>query len=91
MLFWNIYVQYPIINFKRCTRSVHVLQEIIFVHVTDIFYRVTKNMAASQVIRKLFPRPSFVPPESEVALEKVVFIDGYKSDHYELVSGVVFY
>ena len=62
-----------------------------FVHVTDIFYRVTKNMAASQVIRKLFPRPSFVPPESEVALEKVVFIDGYKSDHYELVSGVVFY
>ena len=47
-------------------------------------------MAASQVIRKLFPRPSFVPPESEVALEKVVFIDGYKSDHYELVSGVVF-
>ncbi|XP_062591182.1 uncharacterized protein LOC134252697 [Saccostrea cucullata] len=46
---------------------------------------VTRNMAGSQVIRKLFPRPTFIPPESEVALERVIFIDGHKSDHYELV------
>jgi hypothetical protein len=52
----------------------------------SLFYRLTRNMAASQAIRKLFPRPEFIPPESEVALEKVVFLDGYKSDHYELVS-----
>ena len=78
-----------ILFFKDVTNLYMFYRKCFFV--TDIFYRVTKNMAASQVIRKLFPRPSFVPPESEVALEKVVFIDGYKSDHYELVSVVVFY
>ena len=42
-------------------------------------------MAGGQVIRKMFPRPEFVPSESEVALEKTVFLDGPKTDHYELV------
>lgn len=54
-----------------------------------LFYRLTKNIAGSQVMRKLFPRPSFIPPDSEVALEKVVFVDGHKSEHYELVRIVV--
>uniref|UniRef100_A0A194AM26 Uncharacterized protein n=1 Tax=Pinctada fucata TaxID=50426 RepID=A0A194AM26_PINFU len=46
----------------------------------------TKNMAGGQVMRKMFPRPDFVPQESEVALEKTVFLDGPKTDHYELAS-----
>uniref|UniRef100_A0A8W8NP38 Uncharacterized protein n=1 Tax=Magallana gigas TaxID=29159 RepID=A0A8W8NP38_MAGGI len=49
----------------------------------------TKNIAGSQVMRKLFPRPSFIPPDSEVALEKVVFVDGHKSEHYELVAVIL--
>eukprot|EP00105_Crassostrea_gigas_P006637 XP_011420653.1 PREDICTED: uncharacterized protein LOC105323278 isoform X1 [Crassostrea gigas] len=46
----------------------------------------TKNIPSSQVMRKLFPRPSFIPSESEVALDKVVFVDGHKSGHYEVTT-----
>lgn len=33
-----------------------------------------------------FLRPSFIPSESEVALDKVVFVDGHKSGHYEVTT-----
>lgn len=50
------------------------------------FFRVSKNMASSQILRKMFPRPEFVPPESEVALEKTLYIDGPKSQLFEVVG-----
>ncbi|VDI55335.1 Hypothetical predicted protein [Mytilus galloprovincialis] len=48
---------------------------------------VSKNMASSQILRKMFPRPEFVPPESEVALEKTLYIDGPKSQLFEVIGG----
>lgn len=47
-------------------------------------------MASSQVLRKLFPRPKFVPPESEVALEKQLYIDGPSSQQMEVVSNILY-
>ena len=70
----------------QCHGSWGDIHEMILIIFNFVFDRQTKNMAGGQVIRKMFPRPEFVPAESEVALEKTVFLDGPKTDHYELVS-----
>lgn len=39
---------------------------------------------SSQVFRKVFPRLEFIPAESEISLDKVIFIDGPASQEYIL-------
>ncbi|KAJ8299571.1 hypothetical protein KUTeg_023631 [Tegillarca granosa] len=46
----------------------------------------SRTVKSSQVLRKLYPRLQFISPESEVALDKTIFIDGPASQHYTLVS-----
>ncbi|XP_046569461.1 uncharacterized protein LOC124277771 [Haliotis rubra] len=34
------------------------------------------NLAVAMLMRKMFPRPNLLPPESEVAPKKFIFVDG---------------
>jgi len=43
-----------------------------------------KRVSAARVLRKVFPRPYFVPNTTEVALERYLFIDGPSSPSYSL-------
>jgi len=45
----------------------------------------TNSVPTAQVIRRIFPRPSFIDPEAEVALMKNIFIDGPRAEEHELV------
>ena len=45
----------------------------------------TNSVAASQAIRKIFPRPKFVLSHSEVSLIKRVYIEGPLAGGHELV------
>ena len=38
------------------------------------------------MLRKLFPRPYFLPPESEVAMDKVLLVDAPSAEPYIVVS-----
>lgn len=42
------------------------------------------RVEAIRVIRQVFPRPTFVPKASEVALQRFIFIDGLQSPEYYL-------
>ena len=44
-------------------------------------------MLTSVALRKLFPRPAFLPDKIEISLEKHVMIDSPETPTYELVSG----
>lgn len=43
-------------------------------------------MKTSVALRKLFPRPAFVPDKIEISLEKHVLIDSPETTTYELVN-----
>ncbi|KAL4225366.1 hypothetical protein ACF0H5_016055 [Mactra antiquata] len=45
---------------------------------------ITRSVKASAALRKLFPRPPYIPVQSEIALEKVVVVDGPNSGPHQL-------
>jgi len=67
-----------------------------FFNVTDFFLNLDQFQATSQaswkitrvgtgrLFRKLFPRPAFIPRETEVALHKYLFIEGAKAPPHEM-------
>jgi len=67
-----------------------------FLNVTDFFYRLNRFQTNSQaswkitrvgtgrLFRKLFPRPAFIPRETEVALHKYLFVEGPEAPSHEL-------
>ena len=46
----------------------------------------TNSVPTSQAIRKLFPRPDFIPPEGEVSLSKQIIVEGPIAALHEFVS-----
>jgi len=67
-----------------------------FFNVTDFFYNLDHFQTDSQaswkitrvgtgrLFRKLFPRPAFIPLETEVALHKYLFVEGAKAPPHEM-------
>ena len=49
-------------------------------------HRESRKVKTSVALRKLFPRPSFLPDKIEIGLEKHVLIDSPDTPTYELVS-----
>lgn len=45
----------------------------------------SNSVITAQAIRKLFPRPNFLPTTAEVSLIKRIYIDGPLSGRYEMV------
>ncbi|XP_069132600.1 uncharacterized protein [Argopecten irradians] len=46
-----------------------------------------KGVRSSNLLRKLFPRPGVIPANTEIAVEKTLYIDGPGSQHYQVVRG----
>ncbi|XP_033752400.1 uncharacterized protein LOC117336127 [Pecten maximus] len=47
----------------------------------------SKGVRSSNLLRKLFPRPRVVPVNTEIAVEKTLYLDGPASQHYQVVRG----
>ncbi|XP_060075054.1 uncharacterized protein LOC132554763 [Ylistrum balloti] len=47
----------------------------------------SKGVQSSNLLRKLFPRPAIIPVNTEIAVEKVLYLDGPSSHHYQLPRG----
>lgn len=67
-----------------------------FLNVTDFFYssdnfqtdseaswKITR-VGTGRLFRKLFPRPAFIPRDTEVALHKYLFVEGVKAPPHEM-------
>ena len=46
-------------------------------------------MGTAQVLRELFKRPSFLPKEGEISLEKTVMVSNTKSEKHAWVKYVI--
>merc|ERR1712071_493569 len=50
-------------------------------------WKITR-VGTGRLFRKLFPRPAFIPRETEVALHKYLFVEGPEAPSHELGSGM---
>ncbi|XP_013378650.1 uncharacterized protein LOC106150413 isoform X2 [Lingula anatina] len=86
-------LQASVMNFRSNEMSLRSFKDLFAVNspvelqkqIGDMFHTeyVSRKVAGAQVLRRLFHRPHFVPAETEVALEKFVFVDGPKAKPYK--------
>ena len=59
---------------------------ILFYNCVRIFLiRKITRVGTGRLFRKLFPRPAFIPRDTEVALHKYLFVEGVKAPPHEMV------